>query len=131
IALGTPQVLPVQMATGYATFANGGYRIQPHFISRIEDAYGNTIFEARPEYACISCINQEEENIESADVVTPDDEVIELTNRSAENKAITAKVSSENSNYRQAQRILKSSSAYDMANILRDVIQHGTGRAAL
>lgn len=31
-----------------------------------------------------------------------------------------------NSNYRQAQRILKSSSAYDMANILRDVIQHGT-----
>jgi penicillin-binding protein 1A len=36
-----------------------------------------------------------------------------------------------NSDYRQAQRILKSSSAYDMANILRDVIQHGTGRAAL
>ncbi len=131
IALGTPQVLPVQMATGYATFANGGYRIQPHFISRIEDAYGNTIFEAQPEYACIRCINQEEETIESADVVTPDDEVIELTNRTEENKAITTKVSRENSNYRQAQRILKSSSAYDMANILRDVIQHGTGRAAL
>ena len=37
IALGTPQVLPIQMATGYATFANGGYRIQPHFITRIED----------------------------------------------------------------------------------------------
>lgn len=47
IALGTPQVLPIQMATGYATFANGGYRIQPHFISRIEDAYGKTIFEAK------------------------------------------------------------------------------------
>ncbi|KAE9711544.1 penicillin-binding transpeptidase domain-containing protein, partial [Escherichia coli] len=38
IALGTPQVLPIQMATGYATFANGGYRVQPHFIQRIEDA---------------------------------------------------------------------------------------------
>lgn len=35
-----------------------------------------------------------------------------------------------NSDY-QAQRILKSSSAYDMANILRDVIQHGTGQKGL
>ena len=41
------------------------------------------------------------------------------------------KVDESKSQYRQAQRILKSSSAYDMANILRDVIQHGTGRAAL
>ncbi|MGN7835179.1 penicillin-binding protein PBP1a [Acinetobacter sp. 22323] len=131
IALGTPQVLPIQMATGYATFANGGYRIQPHFISRIEDAYGKTIFEAKPEYACISCINQEEQTIASADVVTPDDEVIEMNNRSLETKAVAPKVSAEHSNYRQAQRILKSSSAYEMANILRDVIQHGTGRAAL
>lgn len=46
IALGTPQVLPIQMATGYATFANGGYRVQPHFIQRIEDAYGKVIYEA-------------------------------------------------------------------------------------
>ncbi|WP_347454504.1 penicillin-binding protein PBP1a [Acinetobacter thermotolerans] len=131
IALGTPQVLPIQMATGYATFANGGYRIQPHFISKIEDAYGNTIFEAKPEYACISCIDQEEEEIQSADVVTPDDEVIELNNRTIENKTTQSKATIEHSNYRQAQRILKSSSAFDMANILRDVIQHGTGRAAL
>lgn len=65
IALGTPQVLPIQMATGYATFANGGYRIQPHFITRIEDAYGNTIFEAKPEYACISCINEKRRNSSS------------------------------------------------------------------
>ena len=33
------QVLPIQMATGYSAFANGGYRIQPHFINRIEDAW--------------------------------------------------------------------------------------------
>lgn len=45
------------MATGYATFANGGYRVQPHFIQRIEDAYGKVIYEAKPEYACIPCIN--------------------------------------------------------------------------
>ena len=127
IALGTPQVLPIQMATGYATFANGGYRVQPHFISRIEDAYGKVIYQANPEYACIKCINQKDE-VESAEPTTPDDEVIEVTNLE---KAKPETVDPDAANYRQAQRILKSSSAFDMANILRDVIQHGTGRAAL
>ena len=134
IALGTPQVLPIQMATGYATFANGGYRIQPHFIDRIEDAYGKVIYQSNPEYACISCINQTDaEQIESAEAVTPDDEVIEVTNPTlaVEKELTQLQLDESKSQYRQAQRILKSSSAYDMANILRDVIQHGTGRAAL
>ncbi|MCH7335820.1 penicillin-binding protein PBP1a [Acinetobacter sp. NIPH 2699] len=139
IALGTPQVLPVQMATGYATFANGGYRIQPHFIKRIEDASGKVIYSAKPEYACIPCIADAKA---SAPQTNADDtEVTEITNQSLENVTAASETqltvnNSEqpiqtNSDYRQAQRILKSSSAYDMANILRDVIQHGTGRAAL
>ncbi|CAB1208137.1 Penicillin-binding protein 1A [Acinetobacter bouvetii] len=133
IALGTPQVLPIQMATGYATFANGGYRIQPHFIDRIEDAYGKVIYQSNPEYACISCINQNDDDSESAEPVTPDDEVIQVTDQTLPEEKELAKLELDEakSKYRQAQRILKSSSAYDMANILRDVIQHGTGRAAL
>ena len=131
IALGTPQVLPIQMATGYSAFANGGYRIQPHFINRIEDAYGKVIYQNNPEYACISCISQQESNPQSADTITPDDEVIEVTNQYLNPTEKSANPVEINSDYRQAQRILKSSSAYDMANILKDVIQHGTGRAAL
>lgn len=136
IALGTPQVLPVQMATGYAAIANGGFRVQPHFIERIEDAYGKVIYQANPEYACISCINAQNTpqtpDDESTDEVSPDDEVIAMTNQSIEQNAQNQAISKdEKSKYRQAQRILKSSSAFDMANILRDVIQHGTGRAAL
>lgn len=127
IALGTPQVLPVQMATGYATFANGGYRIQPHFINRIEDAYGKVIYQANPEYACIPCIDQDQ-MVKSNLVVTPDDEIIEAIQN--EPKANQSDVKNADQ-YRQAQRILKSSSAFDMANILQDVIVHGTGRAAL
>ncbi|AYA03025.1 PBP1A family penicillin-binding protein [Acinetobacter sp. WCHAc010034] len=128
IALGTPQVLPVQMATGYATFANGGYRIQPHFIDRIEDAYGKVIYQANPDYACISCINEKEPPADSAEPSTPDDEAFAVAGATLP-EAQPADV--DTADYRQAQRILKSSSAFDMANILRDVIQHGTGRAAL
>ena len=136
IALGTPQVLPIQMATGYATFANGGYRIQPHFIQRIEDTTGKVIFEAKPEYACIACINNPDAYTEQENAT--DAEVTKLTNQRVEDEIAAVETlldtdnnTANNANYRQAQRILKSSSAYDMANILRDVIQHGTGRAAL
>ncbi|MFK4049618.1 penicillin-binding protein PBP1a [Acinetobacter venetianus] len=140
IALGTPQVLPVQMATGYATFANGGYRIQPHFIKRIEDNNSNIIYEAKPEYACIPCISDSNAYNQAQDT-NQDDETQEITNESLENALASSETQAPdanpdqllktNSNYKQAQRILKSSSAYDMANILHDVIQRGTGRAAL
>ena len=113
IALGTPQVLSIQMATGYATFANGGYRIQPHFIDRIEDAYGKVIYQSNPDYACIACINQKDGDPESAEAVTPDDEVFEVTNTTlkSEKELAPIKVDESKSQYRQAQRILKSSSA--------------------
>ncbi|MFT4020993.1 MAG: penicillin-binding transpeptidase domain-containing protein, partial [Acinetobacter sp.] len=139
IALGTPQVLPIQMATGYATFANGGYRVEPYFIDHIEDAYGKVIYRANPEYACISCI-QEDANTaqgQTQQPATPDDEAfVEHQPMQQANHAHTQplklkRANANNSDYRQAQRIIKSASAYDMANILRDVILSGTGRAAL
>ncbi|WP_407409022.1 penicillin-binding protein PBP1a [Acinetobacter sp.] len=138
IALGTPQVLPIQMATGYATFANGGYRVQPYFIERIEDAYGKVIYTANPEYACIRCIDSETPTTEAKDISADDAAFLEAASeaQAASEPATTVAAASnskavDTTQYRQAQRILKSSSAYDMANILRDVINHGTGRAAL
>ena len=55
LALGTAQVVPLQMATGYAAFANGGYRVNPYFIERIEDVSGNVLFQAKPEQVCKPC----------------------------------------------------------------------------
>ena len=37
MALGAGTVTPMQMATGYAVFANGGYRVSPYLITRIND----------------------------------------------------------------------------------------------
>ncbi len=47
MALGAGSATPMQMAIGYATFANGGYHIHPYFIERIEDEHGNIIEQAR------------------------------------------------------------------------------------
>jgi penicillin-binding protein 1A len=51
MALGAGAVTPMQMAQAYAVFANGGYRVPPYFIERIEDARGNVLFEAKPQKA--------------------------------------------------------------------------------
>jgi penicillin-binding protein 1A len=46
MALGAGSVTPMQMAAGYAAFANGGYRINPILISRITDHSGKIIVES-------------------------------------------------------------------------------------
>lgn len=51
MALGAGSATPLQMATAYATFANGGYRIKPWFISKIVDDRGETLYAAKPEVA--------------------------------------------------------------------------------
>lgn len=45
MALGTGAVTPVQLAAGYAVFANGGYQITPWLISKVVDAKGKVLSE--------------------------------------------------------------------------------------
>ena len=51
MGLGAGAATPMQMATAYSVFANGGYRITPYLIARITDAKGNVLSEAAPELA--------------------------------------------------------------------------------
>lgn len=48
IGLGSMSITPIEITTAYAAFSNGGYRIDPVFITKIEDKDGNVIFEAEP-----------------------------------------------------------------------------------
>ncbi|MCU0870342.1 MAG: penicillin-binding protein 1A [Burkholderiales bacterium] len=51
MALGAGSVTPWQMAGGYAVFANGGYRVTPYVIARVEDARGTVLSKAKPDVA--------------------------------------------------------------------------------
>ena len=48
MALGAGSVTPLQMASAYSVFANGGFRVNPELIGRITDSKGNLVSEARP-----------------------------------------------------------------------------------
>ncbi len=47
MALGAGSVTPIQMATAYSVFANGGYRINPYLITKITDQKGKVLVETR------------------------------------------------------------------------------------
>ena len=51
MALGAGSVTPMQMATGYSVFANGGMRVQPHMITRVTDHKGKILVDSPPKLA--------------------------------------------------------------------------------
>lgn len=55
LALGSAAFTPLQVARGYSVIANGGFLVDPYFISKIENDQGGVIFEARPKVACADC----------------------------------------------------------------------------
>src|SRR5690606_5597152 len=52
IALGAGSLTPLEMVQGFSVFANGGYFVEPYFIERVEDAYGNLVYQAHPNVVC-------------------------------------------------------------------------------
>ncbi len=48
MGLGAGSVTPMQMATAYSVFANGGYRVDPHLVARVTDRYGKVLSEVKP-----------------------------------------------------------------------------------
>jgi penicillin-binding protein 1A len=51
LALGTGEVLPIELARGMSAFANGGYLVTPYFIDKIVDQKNQVIFQAQPQVA--------------------------------------------------------------------------------
>ncbi len=49
LALGACEISMMDMVTGYSAFANLGYRVSPHFITKIEDSKGNVLYEFKEE----------------------------------------------------------------------------------
>ena len=65
LALGTASVTPIQMATGYAVFANGGFKVVPFAIDIIRNPSGQVLYQAKPLAVCKNCPPEEEGNSKS------------------------------------------------------------------
>lgn len=61
LALGSASLTPMQVAASMATFANGGYLVQPYIIDKILDIDGNVVYQANPMVACPACEDETEQ----------------------------------------------------------------------
>jgi len=68
LALGSASLTPLQIATGYSVFANGGFLVEPYFIERIEDSFGQIVYQAEPKIACHECTIESEPAAVNSDV---------------------------------------------------------------
>lgn len=57
LALGSGTVTPLQIASGYAIFANGGYRVTPFFINKVVAEGGKVIYQQQAQTACTDCFS--------------------------------------------------------------------------
>ncbi len=101
---GTMALTPLNMARGYAVFANSGFLVEPWLVNNIDQAQ-ETLFRTQPLIACRSACQAGRSSNGQIEDILPD----ELT---------------------QAPRVLDERIAYIMHSLLGDVIQYGTGRRA-
>jgi penicillin-binding protein 1A len=132
LALGTLSATPLEVATGYATFANGGYKVSPYFIERIENSQGVTVWRAAPKEVCDGCGPGDEATPppgQEASVDAP--ETAAAPPRTS--KVLTVAPPAEEQlppllgTARKAPRVITAANAWLMDNIMGDVIKRGTG----
>jgi len=159
MVLGSGAVAPRDMAAGFAGFANGGHRVDPYLVERIEDSRGTVIFAAPRKAVCIACAEQWDSAATpavSAEAVALPVEVDALAGepgdlpRGRPGQELpaykdAAEMMAHAESWRpqvsetpefladkeQAPRIIAPENAYLMYDMMRDVIRRGTGRRAL
>jgi penicillin-binding protein 1A len=122
LALGSMQATPLQVASGFAVFANGGYRIEPFYIDRIEGPGGQVVYTSEPTTVCAEC----------AQPITAVSDA-----ERAKNPQVSATfvpptpLGAGERRTQPAEQVIAPQVSFLMNDIMKDVITRGTGRRAL
>jgi penicillin-binding protein 1A len=121
LALGSGAVTPLQLAAGYAAFANGGFRVEPYFIDRIYGPDQELLYAAQPLWACPDC--------ESAQLAEAEADAAAGPEAAGEPATVgadpLAPVTLE-----QPPRAVEARNAWIIGDMLEDVVRRGTGTRA-
>ena len=136
MALGSASLTPISIVRGYATFANGGYLIEPYFIEQVVDARGVVRFVTSPQIVCEDCKFDEATDIEQVEsVVQVEPSFRPLQLETEENLLVT-----EQETYRPqdmvasptpAPRVISEQNAFLIRSMMMDVVRRGTGKKAM
>lgn len=108
LALGSGTVTPIELTSGYAVLANGGYRVEPYIVQRIVDDNGMAVYEANPATVCDTCEAEPADAASATPVSAP--------------AGMPKNV---------APRVVSAQNIYLTTSMLKDVIRRGTGKRAM
>lgn len=156
LALGSFSVTPLDLAAGFAVFANGGRRVQPYLIERIEDADGETVALA----GCDGCLikraggdgvldaagdgdgdgDSDSDGEAAGEVAAAEDagpadtaaavDGVEVANAVTDTVTVDS-VTADTVADGESDRVISEQNAFLMTEMMREVIRSGTGRRAL
>ncbi|HET6629788.1 MAG TPA: PBP1A family penicillin-binding protein [Woeseiaceae bacterium] len=151
LALGGGNATPLDMAQAYATFANGGYAVEPYIIQAIFNAEGKALYRADPAVVCRRCEVDEDARRRrepSGDllqtVAMSDAEGAPQYGGEAGLPMPLEQMAELGTSYRPdaneapqlfedvhlAPRVISAQNAYLIQDMMHDVIRRGTGRRA-
>ena len=112
LALGTGEVTPFELVRAYAVLANGGYKVEPYFVGRIETAEGVAMYKANPLTVCHECEKM----------------ALDVDGEPADIESLRDMQQHPPPNV--APRVVTAENAWIMNSILQDVITRGTATRA-
>ncbi len=134
LALGASGLTPYEMASAYNVLANGGYRVEPFYISKIQNRDGEVLYEHDPKIVCATCLQaiakraaelEEQANAANSTEVNEVNPAAEEANPVDPLQAFTAQFPP------LAPRVMDERVNYLMYTMLQDVVKRGTGKRAL
>ena len=112
LALGSGEVTPFELVRAYAVLANGGYKVEPYFVGRIETAEGVAMYKANPLTVCHECEKM----------------ALDVDGEPADIESLRDMQQHPPPNV--APRVVTAENAWIMNSILQDVITRGTATRA-
>lgn len=145
LSLGSASVTPMELTTAFSVFANGGYKVAPHFIERVEDPRGKVLYSTPKVVYCEDCdpdfVNPLQAELLADDPAEPDsgaaiesdEKLAALFDEDAtaeESAAASVELKKITLDTVDAPRVIDARNAYMMTSMMREVVQRGTARRA-
>jgi len=135
LALGGGNATPLDMAQGFAVFANSGYAVKPHVIDSIFGPEGEALYRAEPHVVCRACDAEPDEDHtiqfdEDGNPIAefPIEQMVEVALDYQPDAATAPELFAH---VNKAPRVITEQNAFLIQDLMRDVIRRGTGRRAL
>ncbi|MCK5893570.1 MAG: penicillin-binding protein 1A [Endozoicomonadaceae bacterium] len=132
LSLGTADLTPMELTRSYAVLANGGFKVKPYLVQRIEQLE-KTLSLANPFVACRDCADKEQPEAEQTLIDPLSDETLApvITSNTSDSTIMSVFPTDAPFIVNYAERVMDERVNYIINSMMKDVISKGTGRRAM